>query len=96
MEIVQSFSPNLTLTFWPQNQLRFSSGHGQYMSQVSSLYVKSKWSYCVETFSRQTAMLKQVYPKQLRGEHNACGSFDGKVRLHVPETGTNERHKRIP
>ena len=91
MEIVQSFSPlpNLTLNFWPQNQLRFSSGHGQYMSQVSSLYVKSTVNEVIvwkPLFHRQPAMLKPVYSKQLRGEHVACGSFDGKMRLHVPES----------
>ena len=36
-------------TFWPQNQERSSLGHCQQLYEVSSLYVKNKWSYCVET-----------------------------------------------
>ena len=42
-----------------------SSGHGQYMCEVSPLYmlyVKRKWSYRVETTFPQTVMVKPVYP----------------------------------
>ena len=31
-----------------------SSGHGQYMCEVLSLYVKRKWSYRAETTFQQT------------------------------------------
>ena len=62
-------SPNLTFDLLTQNQQRSSSGQGQHICEVSSLYVKRKRSYFTETtfsqtdrqMDRQTAIVKPVY-----------------------------------
>ena len=55
----------MTFNLLTQNLQRSSSGQGQHIREVSSLYVKRKRSYWTETtFSqtdRQTSMVKLVY-----------------------------------
>ena len=65
------------LTFWPKNQQRSSSGQGQHICEVSSLYVKWKRSYCT-LFHRRTdkwTHCRQLWWNQYTSTTSSAGVY---------------------
>ena len=80
----------MTFDLLTQNQQRSSSGQGQHICEVSSLYVKWKRSYCTETTFSQTdrQMDRQLWWNQYTSTTSLAGVY--KLIFNVEKSLKND------
>ena len=93
VETVQSLKTKYDPDFWPKNQQMSIWGHPLYMSEVSSLYAKRKWSYQAKTVKKKCKKFKvQIWPWFLtywpqieRGPSQAMVNTSAKYHYCMPK-----------